>query len=51
MPDPTAFTYDVFISYSHKDSEWVLRTLLPRLEQARLKVCVDKRDFRAGGFS
>ncbi len=48
MPDPAVFTYDVFISYSHANSEWVLRTLLPRLEDAGLKVCVDTRDFRPG---
>ncbi len=51
MPDPTPYTYDVFISYSHADSEWVRQMLLPRLEKAGLKVCIDKRDFRPGAFS
>ena len=51
MPDPTVFTYDVFISYSHADSEWVTQTLLPRLEAAGLKACVDARDFRPGAPS
>jgi hypothetical protein len=32
MPDQTPYTYDVFVSYSHADSEWVRQTLLPRLE-------------------
>jgi tetratricopeptide (TPR) repeat protein len=42
------FKYDIFISYSHKDEEWVVNTLLPALEQASLKVCIDYRDFDAG---
>ncbi|MEW6402178.1 MAG: toll/interleukin-1 receptor domain-containing protein [Chloroflexota bacterium] len=44
----TAFKYDVFISYSHKDEEWVVNTLLPTLEKAGLSVCIDYRDFDAG---
>ena len=44
----TEFKYDVFISYSHKDEEWVVNTLLPRLENAGLKVCIDYRDFNVG---
>jgi hypothetical protein len=42
------FDYDVFISYSHRDSEWVRDWLLPRLEAAGLRVCVDFRDFELG---
>jgi tetratricopeptide (TPR) repeat protein len=41
-------SYDVFISYSHADEEWVEHTLLPTLERAGLRVCVDFRDFVAG---
>jgi tetratricopeptide (TPR) repeat protein len=41
-------TYDVFISYSHRDAEWVRNWLLPRLERAGLSVCIDFRDFRIG---
>lgn len=44
-PEPA---YDVFISYSHRDKAWVRRELLPRLESAGLKVCIDYRDFRIG---
>jgi tetratricopeptide (TPR) repeat protein len=44
----TDFKYDVFISYSHKDEEWVINTLLPALEIAGLRVCIDYRDFDAG---
>jgi len=49
MPD--AFAYDVFISYSHIDSAWVHGKLLPRLEAAGLRVCIDDRDFRLGAPS
>lgn len=44
----TEFKYDVFISYSHKDEEWVVDTLLLALENAGLKVCIDFRDFVPG---
>jgi tetratricopeptide (TPR) repeat protein len=44
----TQFKYDVFISYSHADEKWVVDTLLPALESAGLKVCIDFRDFEAG---
>ena len=42
------FHYDVFISYSHADEEWVRGELLPRLEGAGLKVIIDYRDFEPG---
>jgi tetratricopeptide (TPR) repeat protein len=48
MPDEIEFTYDVFISYSHQDEAWVTNTLLPPLEKAGLRVCIDFRDFLAG---
>lgn len=43
-----SFTFDVFISYSHHDADWVRRWLLPRLEAAGLRVCIDFRDFEVG---
>jgi tetratricopeptide (TPR) repeat protein len=43
-----SYKYDVFISYSHKDEDWVVYTLLPRLEAAGAKVCIDYRDFTPG---
>ena len=43
----TDFRYDVFISYSHKDT-WVRDWLLPALEASNLKVCIDFRDFDLG---
>jgi hypothetical protein len=42
------YKYDVFISYSHRDHEWVTKELLPSLEAADLKVCIDFRDFEVG---
>ena len=38
----------VFISYSHKDADWVRGWLLPHLEDADLQVCIDFRDFEIG---
>ncbi len=43
--------YDVFISYSHHDKDWVRNTLLPHLESAGLKVFIDFRDFKIGAPS
>jgi formylglycine-generating enzyme required for sulfatase activity len=43
-----AFHYDAFISYSHHDKDWVQGWLLPRLEQAGLRICIDFRDFEPG---
>ena len=48
MSKPGKYRYDVFISYSHADETWVTSTLLPRLEAAELRVCIDFRDFIAG---
>jgi hypothetical protein len=45
------FEYDVFISYSHKDIEWVQKELIPRLKRAKLKFCVDDKDFPTGGVA
>ncbi|MCS7011536.1 MAG: toll/interleukin-1 receptor domain-containing protein, partial [Anaerolineales bacterium] len=42
-----SYLYDVFISYSHRDADWVTKTLVPRLEQGGLRVCTD-RDFVPG---
>jgi hypothetical protein len=49
QPGPAPeFTYDVFVSYSHRDRSWVLEYLLPRLEAAELRVAIDFRDFEPG---
>jgi hypothetical protein len=48
MTGPTSFSYDVFISYSHADRAWVHGWLLPKLESAGLRVCIDTCDFDIG---
>lgn len=48
MTSQPVLTYDVFLSHSTADREWVDTWLLPRLEGAGLRVCVDYRDFIAG---
>lgn len=47
MPDLDT-RYDVFLSYSHRDNEWVRQDLLPKLEANALAVLIDFRDFEAG---
>jgi hypothetical protein len=44
----TEFKYDVFISYSSTNKEWVRKDLLSALEKAGLKACIDFRDFEIG---
>ena len=44
----TEFAYDVFISYSHADKEWVWEWLVPRLKEAGLAVCTDRESFDVG---
>jgi len=44
----TELVYDAFISYSHQDKEWVREWLLPKLEAAGLRICIDFRDFKIG---
>ncbi len=48
MTDPQRYRYDVFVSYSQDDHEWVWQWLLPRLEAAGLSVCLDDRCFELG---
>ena len=40
--------FDVFISYSHKDKDWVRNWLLPKLEAARVSYCIDDDHFDIG---
>ncbi|RPJ27447.1 MAG: TIR domain-containing protein [Chloroflexi bacterium] len=51
MAKKATFAYDVFISYSHQNKNWVRNVLLPRLERANLRVFIDFRDFRVGAAS
>jgi hypothetical protein len=48
---PGDFKFDVFISYSSKDKEWVRGELLQRIEKAGLKAFIDFRDFTRGAPS
>jgi tetratricopeptide (TPR) repeat protein len=48
MPHDNQFEFDVFISYSSKDKEWVRGVLLKRIEAAGLKAFIDFRDFTRG---
>ncbi|XP_071441612.1 toll-like receptor 2 [Hetaerina americana] len=55
-----AYNYDVFVSYSDHDRQWVLNKLLPKLEMKNdigddskqcgpaFKVCLHERDFQVG---
>jgi TIR domain len=46
------FNYDVFVSYSDNDRQWVLDELLPQIEgRDGISVCLHERDFQVGGNS
>ncbi len=51
MPTSNAFDYDVFISYSSQDKDWVRGELLSTIEKAGLKAFIDFRDFMPGAPS
>ena len=40
--------FDVFISYSHKDKDWVRKWLLPKLQSAGVSYCIDDDHFDIG---
>lgn len=45
--EPEKYNYNVFLSYSDRDREWVIENLLPRLESyGDVKVCLHERDFQ-----
>ena len=48
MTDPAPRPYDIFISHSPADQDWVEDWLLPRLEAAGLDVAIPSRDFDIG---
>lgn len=50
-PQAPPYDYDVFISYSSKDKEWVRGELLKRIEEAGLRAFIDFRDFTPGAPS
>jgi hypothetical protein len=47
MSAQAQFTYDVFVSYSQADEQWVQDELWPKLERAGLKIG-DNREFELG---
>jgi hypothetical protein len=48
MAEQAEYRYDVFISYSQADADWVRGWLLPRLKAAGLTVCLDRECFEPG---
>jgi hypothetical protein len=42
--------YDIFVSYSHRDKDWICSKLLSNLEQHGFTVMIDYRDFKAGSI-
>lgn len=50
MADGRAFEYDVFVSYrwAEPDRSWVRDQLVPALQRAGLRVCLDVNDFIPG---
>jgi len=52
--DDASCTYDAFVVYSNKDSDWVLEELLPHFEDCTdyqpLRLCVHDRDFLPGEY-
>ena len=51
MSQALEFEYDVFISYSSHDKEWVRNDLLNRIEGAGFRAFIDFRDFARGAPS
>ncbi|XP_055628733.1 toll-like receptor 13 isoform X2 [Toxorhynchites rutilus septentrionalis] len=49
LEEETPFHYDVFVSYSDNDRDWILDQMLPNLEREELlTVCLHERDFQVG---
>lgn len=42
------FRYDVFVTFSSQDLNWVNKELLPLLEKQKLNYCIHDRDFEIG---
>jgi TolB-like protein len=51
MPRQLEFEYDVFISYSSHDQDWVQGELLKIIEEVGLRAFIDFRDFKSGAPS
>ncbi|OCT72906.1 toll-like receptor 12 [Xenopus laevis] len=49
--NPTAYEYDAFVSYCSRDQGWVVKYLVPNLEEKgrnTIKLCLHNRDFLVG---
>lgn len=42
------FRYDVFVTFSNQDLNWVKKELIPLVEKHKLNYCVHDRDFEVG---
>ena len=42
------YLYDVFITYSGKDNDWIVKELLPCFDDNRVRYCIHNRDFELG---
>lgn len=42
------YKYDVFVTFSNQDLNWVNKELLPLLEKHKLNYCIHDRDFEIG---
>ncbi|XP_059153821.1 toll-like receptor 4 [Physella acuta] len=47
---PLEYKYDVFVSYSSSDEDFVFNVFSPELEARGLKLCIHGRDFTAGDY-
>jgi len=50
-PSPDEFAIDAFVSYCRDDADdraWVTTVVVPYLERAGLRLCLEQRDFRLG---
>ena len=45
---PRRFRYDVFVSYSHRNEDWVRGWFVPQLKNAGLTVCIDHESSEPG---
>ena len=50
--DAIEYEYDIFISYNSNEKDWVIRKLLPFLEDSKpkLRACIRERDFKVRYF-
>ncbi len=38
------YAFDAFVSYTHRDTKWVVHELLPKVEyEAKLRLCLHQR--------